>query len=164
VTLGELNALDAAAAHQALLNCCGSTAWASRMTAARPFASVDVMTVVADGIWSALDEADWHEAFAAHPMIGADKASAWSAQEQSSVATADPTMLDRLATKNREYQTRFGYIFIVCASGRTANEMLTLLEHRLTNAAATEIHVAAEEQRKITHLRLRKLIAEDDGR
>ncbi|HZT77717.1 MAG TPA: 2-oxo-4-hydroxy-4-carboxy-5-ureidoimidazoline decarboxylase [Vicinamibacterales bacterium] len=181
MTIERLNALGAADAERELRQCCGSRAWAARMAAARPFASADAMAVTANVIWAALDESDWREAFAAHPRIGGDarlKSGApaepereheplgerWAAQEQSGAAAAAPPLLDRLAAKNREYEARFGYIFIVCATGKSADEMLSLLERRLTHDPRDEIRVAADEQRKITQLRLQKLIAEPDAR
>jgi OHCU decarboxylase len=168
VTLEQLNALDTPTAAREFLRCCGSTRWAEKMTAARPFASVDAMLIAADRIWSALAPADWLDAFAAHPRIGervereAVAERNWSTQEQSGVATATHRVLDRLATKNRDYESRFGYIFIVCATGKPADDMLTMIEQRLTNDPDRELRIAAEEQRKITRLRLQKLIAEAD--
>ncbi len=141
------------------------------MAAARPFVSAGALLTIADVVWAALGESDWLEAFAAHPRIGAGDAGGsggldrtdtlaerWSTAEQSQVATAAAPVLVRLAEKNREYEARFGYIFIVCAAGRSAAEMLAMLEQRVTNDAATEIRAAAEEQRKITRLRLQRLI------
>jgi 2-oxo-4-hydroxy-4-carboxy-5-ureidoimidazoline decarboxylase len=174
MTLGEVNALDAAAAARELLRCCGSTRWAEKMTAARPFVTVDAMMIASDAIWSALDRADWLEAFGAHPKIGTDARltprtpalperealaeRSWSAQEQAGVASATDDVLDRLAAKNREYEARFGYIFIVCATGKSAAEMLRMLEQRLTHDPDTELRAAAGEQRQITRLRLAKLL------
>ena len=163
MTLGELNALDAAAAERELLRCCGSARWARAVAAARPFASVDALIAAGDRAADALAPADWLEAFAAHPRIGssggADRSRDWSAQEQSGVAMATRTVTERLAARNRDYETRFGYIFIVCATGRSAGEMLAMLERRLTNDPASELRVAADEQRKITRLRLAKLLS-----
>jgi 2-oxo-4-hydroxy-4-carboxy-5-ureidoimidazoline decarboxylase len=174
--LDDLNALDVARAARALLQCCGSTRWAARMAAARPFAEIDGAALSADEIWSALDEADWLEAFAAHPRIGSDASErsdgpgespraggvdqdkTWAAEEQARVADAAPGLRERLAARNREYEARFGYIFIVCATGKSAAEMLGLLESRMTNDPHTELRVAANEQRKITRLRLAKLL------
>jgi OHCU decarboxylase len=171
MTLDRLNALDAETAARDLRRCCGSRAWAAHMAAARPFLSVEALQAAADRIWLALGESDWREAFAAHPRIGERAGpaagagtAAWSVREQSSVATAETTVLDRLAAKNREYEARFGYIFIVCATGKSADQMLTMLERRLRHDAAQEIGVAADEQRKITRLRLEKLLAEDEAR
>jgi 2-oxo-4-hydroxy-4-carboxy-5-ureidoimidazoline decarboxylase len=160
VTLEELNALDAASAARELLRCSGSTAWAARMSAARPFASAEAMGASADHIWSELTGADWREAFAAHPRIGGSGEGGWSASEQSRVATASAATLERLAAKNRDYHARFGYIFIVCATGKSADEMLAMLEQRLTNDPETEIGIAAVQQRQITRLRLDKLLKE----
>ena len=131
------------------------------MAAARPFAGVEAMAETADAVWRSLDRADWLEAFAAHPKIGAGTAGApgWSDDEQAGVAGAAEQTRRRLAEANRDYEARFGYIFIVCATGRTAGEMLALLEARLRHDAGEELRIAAEEQRQITRLRLRKLIA-----
>src|SRR3954464_5176578 len=187
--LDYLNALDADAAARELLRCCGSRKWARQMTAARPFPTVAAINEAADRIWWSLEEADWREAFAAHPKIGAGTAggggraeaaqthagagageagraeaadtSAWSAAEQSAVASAAVDVTARLAEANREYEARFGYIFIICATGRSAVEMLDGLERRLGNAPDRELRIAAEEQRKITRLRVAKLIDGD---
>jgi len=169
MTLAELNGLGDAAAVRELLRCCGSTRWAREMAGARPFASVDALTAAADTIWAGLDRADWLEAFSAHPKIGAGlpaeapsaKAGGsggdWSAAEQAGAASASRDVLARLTEANREYEARFGYIFIVCATGKSAEQMLQLLEGRLDNDPLIEVRVAAEEQRKITRLRTAKL-------
>ena len=138
--LEELNALDAAAAARELLRCCGSPRWAEQMADARPFAGAEAMAAAADSAFERLDRADWLEAFAAHPKIGAGGAGAgpgsakaaaergvaadWSEQEQARVADAAGATLLRLAGANRDYEARFGYIFIVCATGKSAAEML----------------------------------------
>ena len=157
--LEDLNAADRAAAERALLQCWGSTRWARAMAAARPFASADALHAKADETMAALAREDWLEAFAAHPRIGDREAGGagrgWSQQEQAGVEDASRA---RLAAANREYEARFGYIHIVCATGKTGDEMLAILERRLCNDAQTEIRVAAGEQRKITHLRLDKLL------
>ena len=170
--LADLNALDDRAAVGAFLRCCGSSRWARQMSAARPFADATAMVEAADRIGSALEAADWLEAFAAHPRIGAERAGRagrageagredWSEQEQASVALAADETLRRLADANRDYEARFGYVFIVCATGKTAAEMLDLLEHRLRHDAGDELAIAAEEQRKITRIRLIKLLAQE---
>ena len=161
--LADLNALDAGAAASAFLECCGSPRWARQMAAARPFAGKDAMAAAADAIWASLMPADWLEAFAAHPKIGAGRAGAarradWSDEEQAGVADAAEQTRRRLADGNRDYEARFGYIFIVCATGRTADEMLALLEGRLRHDADEELRIAGEEQRLITRLRLNKLL------
>ena len=130
--LADLNALDEEAAASAFLRCCGSSRWAGAMAAARPFVSEEAMRAQADATWRSLDRADWLEAFAAHPKIGAGSAGGagtadWSQREQAGVAGAEDAALRRLAEGNRDYQTRFGYMFIVCATGKTAAEMLALL-------------------------------------
>ena len=159
MTLSELNALEPPRAQQEFLRCCGSPAWAASMTAARPFATVEAMHASADAIWSSLGRGDWLEAFAAHPKIGEQrKVSAWSAAEQAGMQSADARARTRLAALNTEYEERFGYIFIVCATGKSPQEMLSMLETRLTNGRERELPIAAEEQRKITALRLAKLV------
>jgi len=133
------------------------------MAGARPFASLDAAGAAADRIWTSLDRSDWLEAFAAHPRIGAaapaGQAGEWSAREQAGAADASATVQRRLAESNRAYEHHFGYIFIVCATGKSAGEMLQLLEQRLNNAPDAELLVAAGEQRKITRLRLCKLLS-----
>lgn len=164
--LARLNARDAAEAERELLKCCGSLRWARELAARRPFRETQELLTAADDIWWSLDAQDWLEAFAAHPKIGGRRAAreqdaqarTWSEQEQSGARVAEQSTLDELAEANRAYEEKFGHIFIVCATGKTAGEMLALLRTRLPNDAATELRNAAVEQRKITHLRLEKLL------
>ena len=156
--LDELNALDDAAAVRELRRCCGSTRWAQQMAAARPFADEAAMIGCADAIWWSLDAQDWLEAFSAHPKIGGPTTTGWSAQEQSGMDHAAAAISDRLESGNREYEARFGYIFIICAAGKSAAEMLAALERRLGNAPDREMGIAAAEQHAITRLRLDRLI------
>ena len=156
--LEELNALAEDEAHAVFLRCCGSRRWAERMTAARPFADHDTMMAIGDIIWSALGREDWLEAFAAHPRIGEQAAQKWASQEQSGAADASDDVKERLSERNRDYEARFGYIFIVCATGKSASEMLAILEGRLSNDSDRELPIAAEQQRQITRLRLAKLL------
>src|SRR5437870_1162910 len=163
--LEELNALNPATAERELLRCCGSARWARMMASARPFGTADEMLAAADRIWSALGPDDWLQAFRAHPRIGesggpdtSGRSGDWSDQEQAGVRTARDAVRDRLAQGNRHYEARFGYIFIVCATGRSAEEMLAMLERRLTNQPDDELRIAAEEQRTITRLRIAKLV------
>lgn len=136
------------------------------MTESRPFLDVNDLVAKAETTWWALGAEDWLEAFRAHPKIGEQKAALaqseqarnWSAQEQSGVTDAAAEIKAALAARNQEYEQRFGFIFIVCASGKTSEEMLALLTQRLENDSKTELRVAAEEQQKITQLRLEKLI------
>lgn len=158
-------AIDGATAEDAramLLAACGSERWADRMLARRPFGSGNALLANAREVWFALSEQDWRDAFRHHPRIG-DRESLrrrfpathhFSEREQSGVATAGTDVLDALAEGNRRYLDRFGYIFIVCASGKSAEEMLAQLTVRLDNDPHTEIHIAAEEQARITALRL----------
>jgi OHCU decarboxylase len=165
-SINRINELSSHQAEPEFLKCCGSTAWAKAMSGARPFSNSDELSAKADEIWWNLDEQDWLEAFRAHPKIGEKKAAAaqsteaaaWSAQEQSESERAAAETKAALAEGNREYEQRFGFIFIICATGRSAEEMLAALNGRLNNDRKTEIRAAAEEQRKITQLRLQKLL------
>ena len=160
-----LNGLDAAALAKALSGCCASRRWVVQMSAAAPFANDEALLAAAAETWNGLAREDWLEAFAGHPKIGDLEAlrskfpdtRAWAGAEQAGVADASAAVLQRLAALNHKYQERFGYIFIVCATGKTAAEMLTLLEGRLASDPGTELLVAAGEQLKITLLRLGKL-------
>jgi OHCU decarboxylase len=164
--LEKLNALSQTDAQAEFLKCCGCRNWASAMTAARPFANVDELLMNADRTWSSLGPKDWLEAFQAHPKIGEKKAAAaqpkeaqqWSAREQSGINDAAADTITALAVGNRDYEQRFGFIFIVCATGKSSEEMLAILRARLQNDAETEIAVAAEEQSKIMRLRLERLL------
>ena len=165
-SLQWLNQLSHNRAEAEFLKCCGSTPWAKRMSQMRPFASLEEVSAKADEIWWSLDAGDWLEAFRAHPKIGEKKATAtqseqaanWSAQEQSQAQQAADEIKAALARGNRVYEDRFGFIFIICASGRSAAEIAQALKQRLENDPKTELRVAAEEQRKITQLRLNKLL------
>ena len=159
MTVDELNRLDNGRARAEFLRCCGSTRWAAAMTDARPFEHIGAMQARGDEIWRALRSSDWLEAFAAHPKIGERRAvSAWSAGEQAGMQSAADDVRARIERLNGEYETRFGYIFIVCATGKAPGEMLALLETRIANQPDIELPLAAEEQRKITALRLAKLV------
>jgi OHCU decarboxylase len=162
MTLAELNSMPLYRAEEELLKCCGSKIWARTMARRRPFASQDRVARAAEEVWRALQTSDWLEAFAAHPRIGESKPGPsrdWSTQEQSGTHGATATVAGALAEANQEYCARFGFIFIVCATGKSAEEMLAVLRSRLSNAPDREIQIAAEEQNKITMLRLAKLIA-----
>ena len=158
MTLGELNHLTPGDAQKTLLQCCGSRRWVQLMTARRPFATIDDLFNAADQAARELTEQDWLEAFAAHPRIGERSASAWSQQEQAAALDAEQSVQQKLARGNREYEAKFGFIFIVFATGKTPQEILAILEQRMTNDRATEIANAANEQRHITRNRLRKLL------
>lgn len=164
--LDRLNALARGQAEAELLTCCGSREWAWRVAALRPFHNEPVLFDAADEVWWSLDREAWLEAFRSHPRIGERKAEAgqtareqgWSRGEQAGMDAAAEATRARLAELNRRYEERFGHIYLVCASGRTADELLAILEQRLRNSPEAEIRVAAEEQAKITRLRLGKLL------
>lgn len=159
MTLPELNGLPEDKAAAELLHCCGSTAWATQVACARPFDNIERLCDEAERIWWKLDAAEWLAAFRAHPRIGERRVAArWSAQEQSGINTASTSTAEALAQANDRYLARFGYIFIVCATGKSAEEMLSILEARLRNEPGDELRIAASEQSKITRLRLDKLI------
>jgi len=158
VTFEEFNAADAAIARAALLRCCGSKRWAAAMLAQRPFRGRDTLLSTAESIWWTLDPADWLEAFSAHPCIGEKKLAAWSLQEQNGMHSASTQVLEQLAAGNQEYERRFGWVFLVNATGKSGSEMLGLLQARLTHQPEEELRIAAGEQAKITALRLSKLL------
>ena len=164
--LERLNLLPAGEAENELLKCCGSGEWARRLTAQRPFESVDELIAGADRVWWTLGQHDWLEAFHSHPKIGEKKAASevaveaqqWSEDEQSGIQNSAQETMDALAKLNRAYEEKFGYIFIVCASGKSSEQMLAILRERLGNSQDKELQTAADEQAKITRLRLVKLL------
>ena len=161
-----------------LRSCCASSKWIEAVARARPFADWRELTTAADRIWSSLGADDWKEAFHAHPRIGelvipsredgefprpdssrsAALGMTWTSDEQSGTRSASNETMNALAQGNRDYEQRFGHIYLVCATGRSADQMVENLRERLKNDATTELRVAAEEQRKITALRLEKLV------
>jgi 2-oxo-4-hydroxy-4-carboxy-5-ureidoimidazoline decarboxylase len=166
-TFDRMPAPEAAALLHA---CCGATRWVVAMLARRPYGTIRPLLSAADDVWATLGPADWREAFAHHPRLGeapsAEKQTArareWSAGEQARVREAEDEVRAALAAANADYEARFGFICIICATGLDAREILALTEERLLNAPADEIRVAAEEQRKITRLRLLKLFHDPD--
>jgi len=177
--LARWNFLPAAAAVNEILPCCGSRAWADEMVARRPLPDEAALLTAADETWRGLAESDWLEAFRGHPRIGESKigefktgelktgetqaprvalpqSAAWSEQEQRGVADAGDSVKSALAERNREYERKFRRIFIVCATAKSPDEILRILQRRLENDEHTELHEAAEQQRQITQLRLRK--------
>ncbi|MGA2050006.1 MAG: 2-oxo-4-hydroxy-4-carboxy-5-ureidoimidazoline decarboxylase [Terracidiphilus sp.] len=165
--LSAWNKADEEAALDAMLACCGARRWATAMLALRPIANIVDLSAAADRIWSTMEEPDWMEAFACHPRIGernavqaSRKSAAWSQQEQLSAGNAAERVLEELAAGNLLYEQRFGFTYIVCATGRSAEEMLAILNRRLDNDRADELREAAEQQRQITQIRLGKWLIE----
>jgi len=161
--LDAWNRSEREAAVAELLSCCAAQRWAQEVTAMRPFAKEEDLFAAADRVWAQMQEADWLQAFSAHPRIGDRKpahasaqSSAWSRQEQASADTAQAEVLTQLTEGNARYEELFGFTYIVCATGKTAKEMLTILQQRLTGDRQTELREAAEQQRQITQIRLRK--------
>ena len=166
--LGRWNALPTADAENEILPCCGSREWAKRLAASRPVVDQAALLRKSDAIWRRLSERDWMEAFHSHPRIGETRAAQpvhaqaanWSKEEQKGVAGENSDVRVALADGNRAYEQKFGYIFIVCATGKTAAEMLVILNGRLQNDGATELREAAEQQRQITQIRLKKWLTD----
>src|SRR5688500_19924926 len=129
------------------------------MTRARPFGSWEALINSSEGTWESLSPEDWQEAFRAHPRIGEKRAGArWTAAEQSGTRGSSDATMKALVEANREYEKKFGHVYLVCATGKSGDEMLANLESRMANDPKKELAVAAEEQRKITALRLQKLV------
>lgn len=162
--LARWNALPDFEAEEEVLPCCGSQRWAQELTRLRPFGTDAELFEASDRVWRELRPEDWEEAFRSHPRIGERKgpatatkqSAAWSSQEQDGIHTQNASVLAELARRNQEYDARFGRVFLVCATGKSAAEMLGILKGRLENDAETELREAAEQQRQITQLRLRK--------
>lgn len=166
--LARWNRLPAAEAESEILPCCGSRAWARGMVQRRPISDQNALLSASDETWSGLSERDWNEAFQSHPRIGESKtrqpvhqrSAGWSNQEQTGVSSEVDAIKAGLADGNREYEQRFGRIFIVCATGKTGGQILEILRRRSQNDPATELLEATEQQRQITQLRLKKWIGE----
>jgi allantoicase len=164
--LERINQLPVKTLGKALLDCCGSTTWVNQLLTRRPFANETDMFEAADRIWAQLDQKEWLRAFRHHPPIGSKRAKSkqtraaqrWSAREQSVATNSAPETLAVLAAANQAYQATFGYVFLICATDKTGDEILKSLQERLQNNPETELRVAAEELRKITRLRLEKLL------
>ena len=165
--LAAWNEADGPTAMEEMLTCCAARRWAQAMVALRPYSSVESLSLTANKVWSTMEEPDWLEAFAAHPRIGEHKAAAaktaaegWSRQEQSSTARAAKQVLAALAAGNAQYEERFGFTYIVCATGKSAEEMLATLQRRLTSDREKELREAAEQQRQIMQIRLGKWLVQ----
>jgi OHCU decarboxylase len=159
MTLAEFNAMERDQAASRLLTVCGSPVWASAMCDRRPFKDAKQMAEIAEEIWWGLKQPEWLEAFRAHPRIGEQSSSKWSEQEQAGTRNASASSVWALVEGNRTYFDKFGYIFIVCATGKSTEEMLRILESRLPNEPEREIRIAATEHAKIMQLRLQKLLS-----
>jgi 2-oxo-4-hydroxy-4-carboxy-5-ureidoimidazoline decarboxylase len=158
------NALPTSPAAQEILPCCGSVAWAEKLAVQRTFSTPESLFAASDAVWLTLSEADWQQAFDSHPRIGQRHAEAataqslsWSNGEQSAaMSSQDESVKAALAEGNREYETKFGRIFLVCASGKSTQEILAILRDRMQNTSEQELREAVEQQRQITQLRLRR--------
>jgi 2-oxo-4-hydroxy-4-carboxy-5-ureidoimidazoline decarboxylase len=172
MTIDQLNNLPADEIRAELLRCCGCKRWVEEIADRRPFDSVGGLLAFSDSVWNSLSPEDWKEAFSHHPRIGdagglKEKFAAtaqWASKEQSGVESAPEEVLESLAEGNRLYERKFGYIFIVCATGKSAGEMLSMLRERLGNSPDAEVIIAAGEQAKITNLRLQELVASHEPR
>jgi len=167
----ELDVLSSERAAELLRSCCGAARWVEGMVVRRPFLRMTALLTAADDLWWSLQPSDWLDAFAHHPRIGESRSAAaqsvrardWSSSEQSGLAAADAVVRQQLAEANVAYDARFGYICIICAAGKSAGELLAITRSRLANAPDVELRMAAEEQRKITRLRLEKLFHDETG-
>ena len=168
MTLHEFNILPKDRLVEELTKCCGSQAWVNKMLAFIPADDMVELLEDAEEQWWKCTEADWKEAFSHHPKIGDSESNTpnfsgtgeWAADEQSAVKEAPPKILSELAEANKQYEDKFGYIFIICATGKSAAEILAFLQMRLQNSPEVEIEIAADEQNKITKLRIEKLLDE----
>jgi 2-oxo-4-hydroxy-4-carboxy-5-ureidoimidazoline decarboxylase len=163
------SAIDSASDDEAralLLRCCGARGWAERVLARRPFGSDAALFAAAEAAWAEASRDDVLEALAHHPRIGDSldelrkkyaSTASWAAGEQAGAQAASEETLEALRDGNRAYEARYGHIFVVCATGKTASEMLALLRARMNNDPGDELQIAAAEQAKITRLRLEKL-------
>lgn len=166
MTLKEINSIQSEKLYEALETCCGAKHWVKQMVSKVPYNSKKELFDWADRIWENADKSDWLEAFTRHPKIGDidsleekfANTKKWAASEQSGVRLAEREILKALAEANVTYEAKFGYIFIVCATGKSATEMLDLLNERLSNSKEEEILIAMKEQQKITKIRLEKLL------
>jgi OHCU decarboxylase len=161
--LAEWNNADEDRATEAMLACCGARRWAAAMVATRPVADIFSLSEAADRIWATMGEPDWMEAFACHPRIGerraaaaSEKSRAWSAQEQEGAGSPSNDVMRELAEGNAQYEKQFGFTYIVCATGKSAEEMLAILKRRLASDRMGELREAAEQQRQIMQIRLGK--------
>lgn len=167
MTLEEFNNQTKDKASADLFKCCGSTRWLDKLMKQFPFVSIEDLKISSDRTWFSCSEKDWLEAFSHHPKIGQNKVEnekfsstkEWAEQEQSNVKNANKIVIAELAEANKLYEKFFGFIFIVCATGKSAQEILEILNERLNNPPAKELHIAAGEQNKITHLRIDKLLS-----
>ena len=153
----QVNGLSPDDAAAVLRRCCGAERWVEHMIAGRPYPDDRALLEAADRAWWDLEREDWLQAFRAHPRIGERSADSWSRREQTGVDAAGADVRRRLAAGNEAYERRFGHVYLVCATGREAPELLLDLETRLTNDPARELRIAATEQAKIIRLRLEKL-------
>jgi 2-oxo-4-hydroxy-4-carboxy-5-ureidoimidazoline decarboxylase len=167
MTLEQLNNLEPSALTEALTKCCGSSSWVKQVSELFPFSDKEDLMDIAEDVWYQCNTEDFMEAFKHHPKIGDTKSlkekfastSTWASGEQSGVNQATDEVIEALTKGNSDYENKFGYIFIVCATGKSAEEMLDLLNKRLINSPEDEIMIAMEEQNKITKIRLEKLLA-----
>ena len=167
MNLSEFNKQNPDKSKEDLFKCCGSTSWVNKLMKHFPFVSIADLKIHSDQVWFSCQKNDWLEAFSHHPKIG-DKTDAnknlsstseWASQEQSAVKDAGQNILSDLSIGNQLYEKKFGYIYIICATGKTAGEMLDILTDRLRNSPEEELLIAINEQNKITHLRIDKLFS-----
>jgi 2-oxo-4-hydroxy-4-carboxy-5-ureidoimidazoline decarboxylase len=166
----KINGWDNAEATKKFFHCCSSQHWSELFAMKRPFQNFEEMCQQADQVWFSLGKADWLEAFGHHPRIGANidalrvkyqPTKSWSSQEQSGITQASEETLKSLQQQNIDYEKKFGHVFLICATGKSADEMLQALKARINNSPEIELKNASVEQSKIAHLRLKKLLEEN---
>lgn len=158
MTLDDLNQLSSVEAQSEFFKCCGSKAWSLKMAGLRPFKNLAQVKQLADKVWNEISVSEKSEAFLHHPRIGERTQKKWESDEQSGTQGADAQVLTELSILNREYEAKFGRVYLICATGKSAAEMLSILKERIHNAPEVELKVALNEQAKITQLRLEKLL------
>ena len=161
LSISELDAMSEQDVAAVFRECCGASRWVDGMTDRRPFRSRDSVLSAADEEWNKCGERDWFEAFSHHPRIGDSTATGVAAAEQAGARGVGTVVQDELRRVNQAYEEKFGHIYIVCATGKSADEMLEIARQRMNNDPATELRISAEEQRRIMHVRLRKLLGDE---
>ncbi|TNF24744.1 MAG: 2-oxo-4-hydroxy-4-carboxy-5-ureidoimidazoline decarboxylase [Deltaproteobacteria bacterium] len=165
MTIEQINHMNESDAHELFMNCCTAVKWVNAMVESRPFSNFEEMIKVSNQHFSNLEESDWLEAFDGHPKIGDvnslkekyKSTKKLASGEQSGMSEADEKVIYEMADLNQSYQEKNGFIFIVCATGKSASEMLEIIKSRIDNDRGTELKIASEEQMKITKIRLEKL-------
>lgn len=157
MTIDQLNRLNETKAFEAFEQCCGASRWVDRMIVGRPYEDLNEMLEISDRVWEECDVDDYHEAFQQHQRMGELGPKGWSGADGSGNGV-DPAIFDQLADAERKYEEKFGHAFIASATGKGPSEVLKIIGSRMANDPEKEVLIAAEEQNKITRMRLKKLL------